>query len=92
MTGSIKITELANAGVLDGTERVPIVQDGISKQCTTEQIVGLVDGSTIAPSIVNLPVIGVQSYPADGDIWREDNTNTGLKIRINGTTKTIVVS
>jgi hypothetical protein len=28
----------------------------------------------------------------DGCIWREDNTNTGLKIRINGVTKTITVS
>ncbi len=32
------------------------------------------------------------SAPVDGDIWREDNTNTGLKIRINGVTKTITVS
>lgn len=30
--------------------------------------------------------------PVDGDMWREDNTNTGLKIRINGVTKTITVS
>ena len=29
--------------------------------------------------------------PVDGDMWREDNTNTGLKIRINGVTKTITV-
>lgn len=32
------------------------------------------------------------SSPADGDIWREDNTNTGLKIRVNGVTKTITLS
>jgi hypothetical protein len=32
------------------------------------------------------------SSPQDGDLWREDNTNTGLKIRINGVTKTITVS
>lgn len=30
--------------------------------------------------------------PVDGDCWREDNTNTGLKIRINGVTKTVTVS
>lgn len=30
--------------------------------------------------------------PADGDMWREDNTNTGLKVRINGVTKTVTVS
>lgn len=29
------------------------------------------------------------SAPNDGDIWREDNTNTGLKIRVNGVTKTV---
>lgn len=28
----------------------------------------------------------------DGDIWREDNTNTGLKIRVNGVTKTITLA
>ena len=31
------------------------------------------------------------SAPVDGDIWREDNTNTGLKIRVNGVTKTITL-
>ncbi len=30
--------------------------------------------------------------PVDGDMWREDNTNTGLKIRINGVTKTMTVA
>lgn len=27
--------------------------------------------------------------PNDGDLWLQDNTDTGLKIRINGITKTI---
>ena len=40
----------------------------------------------------NLPVSAAPSSPVDGDVWREDNTNTGLKIRINGVTKTITVS
>lgn len=30
--------------------------------------------------------------PVDGDMWRQDNTNTGWKIRINGVTKTVTVS
>jgi hypothetical protein len=30
--------------------------------------------------------------PKDGDLWRVDNTNTGLKIRIAGVTKTITVT
>ena len=38
--------------------------------------------------LINLPVSSAPSSPADGDIWREDNTNTGLKIRVNGVTKT----
>lgn len=42
--------------------------------------------------VINLPVQSAPASPNDGDIWREDNTNTGLKIRINGVTKTIVVS
>ncbi len=41
MTGTIKITDLANAGVLDGTERVPIVMAGATKQATTQQIANL---------------------------------------------------
>lgn len=32
------------------------------------------------------------SAPVDGDMWREDNTNTGLKIRVNGVTKTVTLA
>ncbi len=42
--------------------------------------------------IINLPTQAAPGAPEDGWIWREDNTNTGLKIRINGVTKTITVS
>ncbi len=47
---------------------------------------------TTAKAQINLPTSTAPSAPADGDIWREDNTTTGLKIRINGVTKTIVVA
>ncbi len=40
----------------------------------------------------NIPAGTAPTSPVDGDVWREDNTNTGLKIRINGVTKTITVS
>jgi len=40
----------------------------------------------------NFPVITAPAAPVDGDMWRQDNTNTGLKIRINGVTKTFTVS
>ncbi len=41
---------------------------------------------------LNLPVGGPPSSPTDGDIWLESNTNTGLKIRINGVTKTVTLT
>lgn len=46
--------------------------------------------STVAQ--MNLAVSTAPTSPNDGDIWREDNTNTGLKVQINGVTKTITVS
>lgn len=48
--------------------------------------------TTTAKSSFNLPTGTAPTAPVDGDVWREDNTNTGLKIRINGVTKTITVS
>lgn len=36
--------------------------------------------------------IRANPVPKDGDMWRIDNTNTGLKTRINGVTKTVTVS
>lgn len=48
--------------------------------------------STTGKACLNLPTGAAPSSPVDGDIWREDNTNTGLKVRINGVTKTFTVS
>lgn len=45
--------------------------------------------SSTARSSLNIPAGTAPTAPADGDVWREDNTNTGLKIRVNGVTKTI---
>lgn len=45
-------------------------------------------GANTFTGLINLPVSAAPSSPADGDVWREDNTNTGLKIRVNGLTKT----
>ena len=44
-TQTLKITQLANAGVLSGTEVVPVVQGGITKQVTTQQIADLFTGA-----------------------------------------------
>ena len=38
--------------------------------------------------VLKLTVV-FNTKPKDGDVWLESNTNTGLKIRINGVTKTI---
>lgn len=51
----------------------------------------------IAPGTTSLCQIHLElgvapTSPHDGDIWLESNTNTGLKIRINGVTKTITLS
>jgi hypothetical protein len=49
------------------------------------------NGIVSISNIIKL-AIATNSSPSDGDIWREDNTNTGLKIRVNGVTKTITLS
>ena len=48
--------------------------------------------TTTSYASFNLPTGSAPTSPSDGDVWREDNTNTGLKVRINGVTKTITVS
>jgi hypothetical protein len=45
--------------------------------------------STTLVAAMNLIVGVAPTTPNDGDIWLESNTNTGLKIRIAGVTKTI---
>ena len=45
--------------------------------------------STTAEAVLRLRVGPAPTNPNDGDIWLESNTDTGLKIRINGVTKTI---
>lgn len=47
--------------------------------------------STTTIASLHLDAAAAPTSPNDGDIWREDNTNTGLKYRVNGVTKTIVL-
>ncbi len=56
------------------------------------QLITYTAGTHTFNGILNLPTQAAPSAPNDGDVWREDNTDTGLKIRINGFTKTITVS
>lgn len=62
-----------------------------SANATTSTLTYTADKHTFN-GVLNLPTQAAPGTPVDGDIWREDNTNTGLKIRINGVTKTITVS
>ena len=48
--------------------------------------------STTAAALMRLEVGVAPDSPNDGDIWLESNTDTGLKIRISGVTKTITLS
>lgn len=48
--------------------------------------------STTTVAQLNLEVGSAPTSPSDGDVWRQDNTNTGLKIRVNGVTKTVTLS
>lgn len=70
-----------------------VAEIGVEKGGTgTLRSLKLIGASLTLPGLCNLPVQAAPGSPADGDIWRQDNTNTGLKIRINGVTKTITVS
>ncbi len=48
--------------------------------------------STTSLSSFNLPVGVAPTSPISGDVWREDDTATGLKIYVGGLTKTIVLA
>lgn len=48
--------------------------------------------SNVTTALFNLPVGPPPTNPVDGDLWRQDNTNTGVKIRVAGITKTLTLS
>ena len=48
--------------------------------------------STTLSAALRLTVGPAPTSPNDGDIWLESNTDTGLKIRINGVTRTITLT
>lgn len=75
-TGTLRSVQLIGASV------------GLFVAPTTTSFVTFPAGTT-AKSVFNLPAGAAPTSPVDGDVWREDNTNTGFKIRVNGITKTI---
>jgi hypothetical protein len=76
-----KVIDIASGGV--GT--------GINVAASTSAILALGAGSS-ARSEIRLAVGGPPTSPVDGDIWFESNTNTGLKVRIAGVTKSVTVA
>lgn len=58
MSGTIKITDLANVGVLTGAERVAVVQSNQTKQCTTLQIAQLAGASSTVLQVGTTPITG----------------------------------
>lgn len=51
-----------------------------------------IGASTTEAALMRLEVGSAPTSPNDGDIWLESNTLTGLKIRINGVTRTITIT
>ncbi len=76
--------------VIDGSAVVTKQVDTYVR-ATSSTFANLPAGTT-AKSSLRFVQGAAPTSPVDGDMWREDNTNTGLKIRINGVTKTITVS
>lgn len=64
---------------------------GVGTNVTTTSFFTLAAGTT-AKSALRFIQGAAPTSPVDGDVWREDNTNTGLKVRINGVTKTFTVA
>lgn len=60
--------------------------EGDSKSIATREWVNTKKYDVIKLQITSNP------SPNDGDLWLEENSNTGLKIRINGVTKTITLT
>jgi hypothetical protein len=48
--------------------------------------------STTASALMRLSVGPAPTSPNDGDIWLQDLTLTGLKIRLSGVTRTIIIT
>lgn len=77
---------------LDTTGSLKIVGNlGIGTAPVSSTRLALAAGTT-ALSPVRWIQGAAPTSPVDGDMWREDNTNTGLKLRVNGVTKTVTLS
>lgn len=85
------ITNNYAAGFSGNVGLTGVLNVGSITTLSTAAWITIAAGTTLKAQM-NLPVSTAPTSPNDGDIWREDNTNTGLKIQIAGVTKTIVVA
>ena len=91
----VTITDLPQGtSPLAGTEPFESIQGGASCYLTQDQIFTYpgFQPSTTTYAAFNLPVGNVPAAPIDGDVWRQDDTLTGLKIYIAGAVHTITVT
>lgn len=89
---NVKISELSAAGTLDGTEKVAVVQGGVTKRTTTGAIAGtsgmtLLASGTIASPVANLDLSLSAGY-SDFEIrlvgWQVDeNGEDSLQYRLS---------
>jgi hypothetical protein len=86
--------------IVGSVTALPLVLQSNSADVATLSSTGIVvdagkltlKAGTTSLASLNIPQGAAPTSPVDGDVWREDNTDTGLKIRINGATKTVTVS
>ena len=64
---SVKITDLNNAGVLDGSEIVPIVQAGETVQTTAQDVANLCDLSSICVKAGDTVTFGSRDFSVSGE-------------------------
>ena len=91
----VTITDLpAGTAPLAGTEPFESIQNGASCNFTANQLFTYpqFQASTVNYAAFNLPVGNVPTAPVDGDVWRQDDTTTGLKIYLSGAVHTISVT
>ena len=84
----------AGIAPLGGTEPFESIQGGASCYFTAFQLwtYAQFQASTTAYALFNITVGNVPAVPVDGDVWRQDDTLTGLKIYISGAVHTITVT
>ncbi len=87
--GNETFTNLTGNSTNYGLITVPLTRPEIFLRSIAS---GYIFDYPVSSTLFKLPVSSAPASPVDGDVWREDNTNTGLKIRINGITKTISVT